>query len=96
MGNSLRELQRRFGAWRATGKVDLSTTLFVDVNATRGELKNLTDTRGPEFASGKIPFGAAHNLRVIGAIALIWALLILLALALAIGFGWGWHAWPTR
>jgi len=96
MSDILRERRRRFAAWRAAGKVDLSTTLFVDVNATRGGLKNLTDTRGPKFESGKKAFGAAHNLRVIGVILLIWALLVLLAIALMIGFGLGWHAPLSR
>ena len=62
--------------------------MFVDPNAVRGELKNLTDTRGPEFQSGKKAFGAAHNLRVLGVIALIWALFVLLAVALHVLFGW--------
>ncbi|MHB8060314.1 MAG: hypothetical protein ACYDHO_05725 [Gaiellaceae bacterium] len=51
----------------------------------------MTDTRNPDFQSGKKAFGAAHNLRVIGVIALIWALLILLALALHLLFGWPWR-----
>jgi hypothetical protein len=87
----LQEPWRRFGAWRAARKAALQPNLFVDVNANRGELKNMTDTRGPEFESGKKAFGAAHNLRVIGVIALIWALFILLAVALHVLFGWGWN-----
>jgi hypothetical protein len=88
MSTILRESARRFEAWRASRNVDLSSTLFVDVNSTRAELKNLTDTRRPEFQSGKKAFGAAHNLRVLGVIALIWALIVLVGFALIIEYGW--------
>lgn len=97
MSTILRESARRFGAWWASRNVDLSNTLFVDVNTTRAELKNLTDTRRPEFQSGKKAFGTAHNLRVLGVIALIWALIVLVCFALIIEYGWppGETPWTT-
>lgn len=88
MSTILRESARRFGAWRTARKVDLSTSLFLDVNATRAELENLTDTRRPEFQSGKNPYGRGRSLRYIAVGAVIFALIVLACFALIIEYGW--------
>jgi hypothetical protein len=68
--------------------------LFVDLNATRGELKNLTDTRRPEFESGKNPYGRGRSLRYIALGTVIFVLIVLVCFALIIEYGWPSSEYP--
>jgi len=84
-------VRQRIISSRRSKKVDLSRTLFADIAETRSKLRALTHLGGPELEHGKKAFGAAHNMRVIGVILLLWALFTLMILTLIIQFGWNWN-----
>jgi hypothetical protein len=61
---------RRFLASKRSGKVDLSERLFANAAGHRPKLSEITDTHGPEFESGRNPYGPARTLRFIGLVLL--------------------------
>lgn len=80
-------MSQRFATARRARKVDLSETLFVDVNGNRAKLRGLTDTSGAEFDSANSPFGTRRTIRFLALLALAFLLLLLLLAALIIEFG---------
>lgn len=68
-------------------KVDLSSTLFVDVHGRQKELGGMIDTRGPEFSSGCNPYGPARTLRFLGLLFAAFVVLVFVTFCLIVEFG---------
>ena len=69
---------RGFLASRRARKIDLSTRLFVNVFGRQSELRDLGDTRGPEFESRKDPYGRIHEVHHAELVTVLLGLYVLL------------------
>jgi len=88
--------RRTLAAWRTrlleflivSRRPDISKRLYFDINTKPDRFASLEDTKSPEHHAGKNVYGAAHDLRVLAVVLLLFIIFMVIFLALVIKYGY--------